>query len=198
MEMAKNSFNKHMSKHMDTNEYLCSLCDKQLATEAALLNHLTVHSGDKPYKCDKCDKSFINKSLLTRHSRFHGNEIPVYKCGICNREVASKYHLKTHQMTMHRDEVICQVCKESFASKEQLKLHYKNEHEPHVCRECGKKFSLLRYLKMHEKLHNEVTTPLLKCDFCNKCFSRRSIANHVFKNHPSSFDEWRDNNLDLI
>lgn len=92
MDMSKNSYNKHMMKHLDTQEYICGLCDKRLANESSLQVHLSVHSGDKSYKCDKCDKCFINKILLTRHSRFHGNEIPIFKCEICNREVASKVY----------------------------------------------------------------------------------------------------------
>lgn len=188
-----------MNRHLDSNEYICSICNKQLATETALQNHLTVHTGEKPFKCDKCEKSFINKTLLTRHSRFHGKNIPVYKCEICDREVATKYHLKAHLLSVHCDEAICQICKSQFSNKEELKDHYKDAHKPFICKTCGKTFTLQRYLKMHEKIHNElITTEFFKCDFCIKKFSKRSIASHVYKSHPEEFNEWRDNHMDLI
>lgn len=198
MIMSKNSFNKHMKKHLDNNEYICHLCDKKLANELSLQTHLSVHSGDKNYKCDKCPKCFINKTLLTRHSRFHGKEIPVYKCEICSRELATRFHLKTHYETVHGDLFACRICKESCESKDQLKEHYKNCHEPFVCLVCSKSFILERYLKMHSKLHIGTSTQFYYCPYCNRKFSKRSIANHVFKSHREHFDAWRDENMDLI
>ncbi|KAG5675918.1 hypothetical protein PVAND_005777 [Polypedilum vanderplanki] len=197
LEMSKNSYNKHMSKHLDPNEYVCKLCDKKLACEKALLTHLTVHSGNKPFQCDHCDKSFINKTLLIRHSRFHGIDVPTYRCEVCDREVASKYHLKTH-MLMHKEEVICQICKKEFSSRDKLKEHYQADHEPYRCSFCTKSFVLPRYLKMHEKLHKGNSTRQYACEFCSREFSKRSLANHVYKNHQENFNEWRDKNMDFI
>lgn len=198
IEIMKNSFNKHMKKHLDVNEYICKICDKHLSTEAALANHLTIHSGDKPYKCQKCDKSFINKALLIRHSRFHGEEIPKFICRECNREVASKYHLKIHQITVHADNFVCHLCKQRYSTKNELKHHYALNHEPYSCETCGKNFIQLRYLKMHEKIHTEVFVTFYDCNFCARKFSKRAIASHVYKKHKDDFEKWRDKNLDLI
>lgn len=109
--------------------------------------------SDKPYKCtfEDCGMSFINKQLLTRHSRFHGVEIPVYTCKMCNKEVASKYHLKSHMKT-HNDQVECQLCKSIFETRDELKDHYQAKHVPYPCSQCDKMFTLPRYLKMHEKV----------------------------------------------
>jgi KRAB domain-containing zinc finger protein len=199
MEMSKNSFNKHMNKHLNTTRYICKLCNKELSNETALQTHLTIHTNSRPFKCDQCDKSFINKYLLSRHSRFHGNEdLPKYKCELCNREIASKYHLKTHLMTVHQNSAQCQICKEHFASREALKDHYQADHPSYRCDVCGKSFVVLRYLKMHQKLHRASTTEFIKCEFCAKKFSKRSIANHVHKTHNENFNDWRDQNLELI
>lgn len=187
-----------MNRHLDVNEYVCEICNKKLANEASLKSHLSVHTGDKYYKCDHCDKSFINKTLLTRHSRFHGNAIPVHKCEICNREVATKYHLRIHYETVHGEMFACKICKKSCESREELKEHYKKSHKPYTCEVCSKSFILERYLKMHQKIHMNVSTQFYLCPYCNRKFSKRSIASHVFKGHREHFEAWRDENTDLI
>lgn len=197
-EMSKNSFNKHMSRHLNSKEYVCKLCDKKLACERALITHLTTHSGNRPHICSFCGKSFINKTLLTRHSRFHGIKVPQYKCTECDKEMASKYHLKTHMLQVHGDVQICQICKENFPTREKLKEHYQNNHEPYRCNFCTKTFVLPRYLKMHEKLHKGEPTRQYSCSFCLKQFSKRALANHVFSSHNENFNEWRDKNMEFI
>lgn len=187
-----------MSRHIDTKEYVCKLCEKKLASEKALITHLTTHSGNRPFACNYCSKSFINRTLLMRHSRFHGVQVPQYKCPICNKEMASKYHLKTHLLQLHGKYQICQICKENLPSREKLKEHYEKNHEPYRCEFCSKTFVLPRYLKMHEKLHKGSTTRQYNCTFCSKQFSKRALANHVFSAHPENFNEWRDKNLEFI
>jgi hypothetical protein len=56
----------------------------------------------------------------------------------------------------------------------------------------------MRYLKMHEKLHKADPREKIRCNICRKAFSKRALANHVFKNHPAEFSDWRDNNMDLL
>lgn len=197
VEMSKNSFNKHMSRHLNPKEYVCKLCDKKLACEKALITHLTTHSGNRPFSCNYCDKSFINKTLLIRHSRFHGVQVQHFKCSVCDKEMASKYHLKTH-MLLHSELQICKICKETFSTREKLKEHYQSTHEPYRCSMCSKTFVLARYLKMHEKLHTGETTKHYNCIYCHKQFSKRALANHVFSLHHEFFNEWKDKNMEFI
>ncbi|CAG9799151.1 unnamed protein product [Chironomus riparius] len=197
IEMSKNSFNKHMSRHLNPKEYVCKLCDKKLACEKALITHLTTHSGNRPFSCNYCDKSFINKTLLIRHSRFHGVQVQQFKCTVCDKEMASKYHLKTH-MQLHSEFQICKICKERFPTREKLKEHYHSSHEPFRCSICSKTFVLARYLKMHEKLHTGDTTKHYNCIYCHKQFSKRALANHVFSLHHEYFNEWKDKNMEFI
>lgn len=203
LDMSKNSYNKHMTRHMfPTKEWICGFCDKKLSDENGLNVHLTIHTGQKPFKCphEGCEQSFINKQLLTRHSRFHGVDIPVYICKICNKEVASKYHLKTH-MKLHRDTVDCQLCKMEFDSKEALKDHYQTAHMPFPCTYCDKSFTLPRYLKMHEKLHNPTDVKPHRCDFCLsvKTFSKLALLlNHIYKVHPEMFADWKENHPEIF
>lgn len=158
-------------------------------------------SSDKPYKCtyEDCGMSFINKQLLTRHSRFHGVEIPVYTCKMCNKEVASKYHLKSHMKT-HNDQVECQLCKNVFDTRDELKDHYQAKHVPYPCSQCDKMFTLPRYLKMHEKLHNPLEKGF-QCEFCmaTKAFTKMALLlNHVYKSHPEQFDTWKEHHPEIF
>lgn len=193
VDISKSSYNKHVMKHLDSGtSWICGFCDKKLSDENALNVHLTTHTGDKHYKCtfENCNQSFINKQLLTRHTRFHGVEIPVYNCRICNKEVASKYHLKTHEK-IHDSLVECQLCKLGFEGKEDLKTHYQDFHEPFPCSMCDKIFVLPRYLKMHEKLHNPGDRPH-SCLYCVKSFTKVALLmNHVYKVHASKFEEFK-------
>lgn len=163
---------------------------------------MTTHTGDKPFKCthEGCGQSFINKQLLTRHTRFHGVTIPVFSCAICNKEVASKYHLKTH-MKIHNDIFECQLCKMMLETREDLKEHYQKSHLPYSCSYCEKTFTLPRYLKMHEKLHNPNEDKPHKCEYCltNKAFTKVSLLlNHVFKAHNELFDEFKSNHPEIF
>lgn len=99
---------------------------------------------------------------------------------------------------MHKEEAQCQICKQHFVNRDLLKEHYKNKHDPYNCNYCNKSFTLLRYLKMHEKLHKNESIAKLVCCYCQKSFSHRALANHIFKYHHENFNEWRDKNLDLI
>lgn len=203
LEMSKNSYNKHMGRHLEPNkEYICGFCDKKLSDETTLNTHLTTHTGDRPFKCpyDNCEQSFINKQMLTRHSRFHGVEIPVHACAICKKEVASKYHLKTH-MKIHSNNFECQLCKMECVSKEELKDHYQGAHMPYPCSFCDKSFTLPRYLKMHMKLHTPSEPKPHKCEFClgSKTFSKLALLlNHIHKVHPEKFDDWKASHPEIF
>jgi KRAB domain-containing zinc finger protein len=196
--MSKHSYNKHMARHLATDDDLtCEYCGKKLADKTSLAIHITTHTGDRPFKCSQegCTQSFINKNLLNRHLRFHGIEIETFSCTICNKTVASKYHLKFHMKT-HKSLVECQLCKKEFESREKLREHYQNDHEPYSCQYCSKKFALPRYLKMHEATHVQTTDKPFKCDYCNnKSFTKIALLmNHMLKLHSDDFEEWKKSN----
>jgi uncharacterized Zn-finger protein len=62
-----------------TDQYECSVCQKNLKTEHYLKNHMLIHTGEKPYECETCGAAFNRKDKLKRHNLIHDAKVK-YKC----------------------------------------------------------------------------------------------------------------------
>lgn len=193
----KLAFNRHVEIHSGV-DWFCNICSRKLATERALKIHLTTHTGNKSYKCKLCTETFINKVVLGRHMRFHGTSVKLYSCKHCSKELSSETSLKSHVQRVHNASAQCELCKELFTSKDDLKRHISESHEPSLCRFCNKSFALPRYLKMHEKLHNDDSSSKMQCQFCFKLLYVKCLKPHVFRAHPDQFVCWQLANQNLI
>lgn len=60
-------------KHLGHQKYICSLCQKRLASKQNLDEHTSTHSLDKPYNCpvSGCNQAFRQASLLSVHKKMH-------------------------------------------------------------------------------------------------------------------------------
>lgn len=192
--LAKLAFNRHMETHSGV-DWVCSICNRKLATERALKTHLTTHTGNKPYKCSECNETFINKVVLDRHMRFHGQMPKLFRCEYCFKQLSTDTSLKSHVQRLHKNTVQCELCKLEFPNRDYLKDHFQSSHEPSVCGICGKSFSLPRYLKMHEKLHyDDTTVTKMNCSICSKQLTVKNIKHHVYRHHIDQFDLWLKDN----
>jgi KRAB domain-containing zinc finger protein len=84
-----------------------------------------IHFGAKNFKCDFCPKRFQFPSRLKDHLLIHNNE-KQYKCSVCQatfNQNVLAIHMKTHNSKLFE------------------------------CMFCGKKFTFLNNLKIHQKLH---------------------------------------------
>ena len=158
---------------------------------------MTTHSGNKPYKCKLCAESFINKVVLDRHMRFHGASVKCFRCEFCFKELSTQTSLQSHLQRVHKPTAQCELCKIEFSNREQLKHHMTDAHEPSVCQICNKSFTLPRYLKMHEKLHFDDSSPRVQCMVCSKFLTIKNIKSHVFRKHPDEFEAWQQTNPTL-
>jgi KRAB domain-containing zinc finger protein len=192
----KLAYNRHIEIH-SSKDWICNICDRKLATERALKVHITTHTGNKPYKCQHCSETFINKVVLDRHMRFHGGIARVFKCEFCPKELSSDTSLKSHIQRVHRTSAQCELCKEIFPTRDHMKDHLNAFHEPSICQYCNKSFALPRYLKMHEKLHNDDLTTKIQCQFCSKLLIMKYIKPHIYRTHPQHFDAWQTANPNL-
>ena len=63
----------------------------------------------------------------------------------------------------------CLVCTREFQHNSTAKRHYKEKHlqvpECHECPYCGKKYTLLRYLKEHMSNIHQITQKMLNSRF---------------------------------
>ena len=75
----KGHLNEHKKKHTGA-KFVCSRCNKSLATKSGLTLHLLSckdpESNEplpKRYKCDTCDRAYFRSSKLTHHRRTAGH-----------------------------------------------------------------------------------------------------------------------------
>lgn len=194
----KLAYNRHIEIHSGI-DWICNICNRKLATERALKIHLTTHTGNKNYKCKICLETFINKVVLERHMRFHGTfTTKLYRCEYCFKELSSETSLKSHVQRVHKTSAQCELCKEMFESREDLKVHINSFHEPSICQYCNKSFALPRYLKMHEKLHNDDSSSKIQCEFCSKMFYSKYLKPHVYRAHQENFSNWQKANQNIV
>lgn len=52
-----------------TDDYKCTVCNKELLSAYTLANHMRSHTGERPFGCRVCEKFFKTKSNLNEHYR---------------------------------------------------------------------------------------------------------------------------------
>eukprot|EP00128_Syssomonas_multiformis_P005955 Colp12_sorted_trinity150504_noHs@27221 len=135
---------------------VCSFCDKQLSTPAALESHQRLHTGERPFPCPECTKSFTSKSSLVAHLRIHKDERP-HACKSCDRRFKDPSALLRHKLihTGQRTHV-CQVCNKAFYHQRHLSIHLMTHTNarPFKCEVCGKCYRSSGTLSTHMRTHN--------------------------------------------
>uniref|UniRef100_UPI0037E72A82 oocyte zinc finger protein XlCOF6-like n=1 Tax=Semicossyphus pulcher TaxID=241346 RepID=UPI0037E72A82 len=75
----------------------------------------------------------------------------------------------------------CPSCDKSFTLKCLMDRHYLTHSKPHLCSECGKRFSGLRGLNAHSRRHTG--EKLYKCSECETEFAHRSTFVRHMRRH---------------
>ena len=104
-----------------------------------------------------------------------------FKCSFCAETFESLQSQLHHEKRHEPFRFKCDQCKKSFQFQCELKQH-SNIHLPNskkfkcTSRNCNRRYSSLKALKLHTKVHDEVNYP---CDECNKIFnSYQNLSQH--------------------
>ncbi|XP_073831475.1 uncharacterized protein [Musca autumnalis] len=165
-------------KNESQEPFPCTLCKKQLKTEASLKKHLQLHEKkagedrDRKYVCNICDRGFPHAYMLRDHLRSHSGEKP-FLCSECGKGFTTSSSLKQHTFR-HKSErqFTCPDCPKAFTTRTDLSSHsvvHREKSRTHVCDLCGRGFTRAFVLKQHKMYHRNERA--FSCEFCEKRFN---------------------------
>ena len=176
---------RHMDIHIGKIPYVCLVCNEGFTSQSLLDLHPYGQKDEKPFKCLLCSEVFPNSYNLRRHSYVHTGKMP-YTCPECGQGFWRRIEMDKHQRihTKHHESPSqgmfgnadttplpksyrCNVCDETFPSKHQLIKHDCpfSFQTPHVCAECGVRFTIVSDLNEHIKGHRAGGSyPCFCCD----------------------------------
>nr|CAD7392061.1 unnamed protein product [Timema cristinae] len=147
---------------------ICSICGSHFNGRGAFNVHQRFHQNTRKFKCEVCSKSFFDKQTLKEHSVVHMDTKP-FQCHICGKYLAKAYRLKKH-LEVHKFRKVdpqevynCSSCHEVFPSQDKAAHHLQVDHADQ--NEDALVFDM------------EVVIRVLRCEYCDRCFSSSSVLN---------------------
>ena len=141
----------------------------------------------------KVEEDNNNQKNVTGH-------IDLLPCKLCEKTFKTKYTLKSHEETVHSNELMfkCNKCEQRFKDASSCRRHQVNnqlhkrlEKEKQspvlLCCICGKQFARKRRWSLDQHYLSHIQTQRLPCKMCDKDFTRESyLVQHMAKNHSTA------------
>ncbi|KAI5644099.1 hypothetical protein NE865_03752 [Phthorimaea operculella] len=170
----------HLASHIksETNNYKCLYCDKKFSYRLLLLQHEKSHLDTGRFKCFTCEMTYDSRSRLSQHIKSH-SKVKDYICQYCGKEFQRLNSIKRHVRVCHGGQTIkCPICFKDLKGHltEHMRVH--NQNRPHICPDCGQRFTQSTQLKVHRRSHTGDRP--YPCRICNRPFGHsNALMLHV-------------------
>ena len=108
--------------HMvQSTEFICELCTKQLKSKDAMKNHIkNMHEStpnEQRMHCTICDHYLRNLKSYKCHMKRHTDIQEKHTCPICQKELPNKDSLRGHVRYTHqtKDKFVCKYCEKKVS-----------------------------------------------------------------------------------
>lgn len=172
----------HLASHVKTeNNFKCLYCDKKFSYRLLLLQHEKTHLVTGRFKCFLCEMTYDCRSRLSHHIKSH-SKVKDYICQYCGKEFLRLNSLKRHVKVCHGGQRIqCPICLKELKGHltEHMRVHDQNR--PHVCPDCGQRFTQSTQLTVHRRSHTGVRP--YSCKICNRPFGHSNALMLHIRRH---------------
>ncbi|XP_028401522.1 zinc finger and BTB domain-containing protein 24-like isoform X2 [Dendronephthya gigantea] len=162
------------TRHEHKRPFKCEYCDHTFGRLSHLRKHMKKVCGpNKPEKqatmviqCKYCEEIFPSKIELRKHlltcekkecKPKEPSQVALHVCNICNKDFASPYNVRRHQLTHSDDRPYeCQYCSKSFKEKSSLTKHVKRVH---LEKEKDEPCELMVSITAHDQQFEVVSVP---------------------------------------
>ena len=118
-------FQEHEKAH--DGKYICCECLHGCKTYKELSAHVKIHK----FNCPVCKQETNSRDKLAYHMKIiHGQEISLFRCGVCPAVFCEEIEYQAHFNEDHRLKIRCKICCVGFKLQEELNTHTTEKHPP--------------------------------------------------------------------
>ncbi|CAG4950758.1 unnamed protein product [Colias eurytheme] len=180
--LLKANLKHHLACHSRNEKmFKCIYCKEKYYEQHELIEHEKQHLVDGKYLCIVCEMGFDCRNRLTSHYRVH-LKVKDFMCQHCGKEFLRMNSMKRHVQICHSGHRIqCKICKKYLKGHlaEHMRTHEKNR--PHVCPECGQRFTQSTQLTVHRRSHSG-SRPYT-CRICKRPFTHSNALMLHIRRH---------------
>ncbi|XP_022830147.1 zinc finger protein 572-like isoform X1 [Spodoptera litura] len=180
--LVKENLQKHLDTHTKAeNSFKCIYCNKVFGYHIMLMQHEKKHMVKGRHECTLCSMSFRCRNRLYMHVKSH-LKLKDFICQYCGKEFLLHNSLRRHVEVCHGGHrIVCPICNKNLKGHltEHMRTHEKKR--PHVCPECGQRFTQSTQLNVHRRAHTGARP--YPCRICKRFFSHSNALMLHIRRH---------------